>query len=79
MRYSTGYPVTPHDVNPSVRANDVTDGLYVGGAGTGTLRVTMSDDKLLNLVGVTVGYHPLAVKMVWSTGTGVTDVVALKY
>lgn len=79
MRYSVAYAVTPHDSNPSIRAGDVTDGLYVGGAGTGALRVTMGDDKVVDLAGVTAGYHPLAVKKVWTTGTGVTGIVALKY
>ncbi len=78
MRYSTGYPITPSD-SADIRANGVSDGLYVGTAGTGTLSVIMGDGKQLDLVGVTVGYHPLAVKRVRTTGTGVSNVLALKF
>lgn len=78
MRYSTGYPVTPSD-SADIRASDVSDGLYVGTAGDGTLSVIMSDGKTLALVGVTAGYHPLAVKRVNNTGTGCSNIRALKF
>lgn len=79
MRYSTAYAVTPHDTNVSIRASDVTDALWIGGAGTGALRVTMSDDKVVDFAGVPVGFFFVAVKKVHGTGTGVTGIVALKY
>jgi hypothetical protein len=78
MRYSTGYAVTPSD-SVDIRANDRSDALYVGTVGTGTLSVLMEDGKQLDLVGITVGYHPLAVKRVRVTGTGVSNILALKF
>jgi hypothetical protein len=79
MRYSTAYAVTPHDSNPSIRVGDVTDALWIGGAGTGALRVTMSDDKVVDFAGVPVGRFEIAVKKVHASGTGVTAIVAMKY
>lgn len=78
MRYSLGYNVTPSDT-VDIRPGDVSDGLYVGTPGDGTLSVVMSDGKPLALVGVTAGYHPLAVKRVNLTGTGASNIRALKY
>lgn len=77
-RYRSGYPVTAHDTNLSIRAGDCTDALYIGGAGGGGLHVTMEDGQELTLAGVTAGYHRLAVKKVWATGTTVTGIAALK-
>jgi len=78
MRYSTGYPVTLSDT-ADIRAGDVSDGLHIGTPGDGTLSVIMSDGKQLDLVGITAGYHPLAVKRVRTTGTGCSNVRALKF
>lgn len=76
-RYSSGYAVTPSDT-VDIRPGDVSDALYVGGAGDGLLSVIMEDGKQLDLVGVTVGYHRLAVRRVRDTNTGVLNIVALK-
>ncbi len=76
MRYSVAYAVTPHDTDPSIRVNDVTDGLYIGTGGT--LRVTMSDGKVVNFAAVAAGVLPLAVTKVHASGTSATGIVALK-
>ncbi len=71
-----GLEVTPND------SADLTGGpyrsLYVGGAGDGTLKVTMRSGTVLTFTGIGVGYHPLSVSRVWLTGTGVTGIRALK-
>lgn len=64
--------VTPHDTN----AIETTRSLYVGG--TGNLNVVMDGDTAATLfVGAPVGYHPLQVIQVLSTGTTATSIVAL--
>lgn len=56
---------------------EVTRGLYVGG--TGNLTVMMQEDSALVLFSnVPVGYHPLQVRQVQSTGTTATLIVALR-
>lgn len=55
--------------------------LWIGGAGSGNLKVTMVNGDVVTLAGVTAsGIHPLrlAVLRVWSTGTDVTGIVGLK-
>ena len=65
--------VTPHDTNEL--ANPGT--LYIGGAGSNALKVTTVDGQVVAFAGVTVGFFPLRVKIVWSTGTDVTNIVVL--
>jgi hypothetical protein len=79
MSYRSAYAVTPHDTNPSIRSGDVTDALYIGGAGSGALTVVMSDGKTVAFAGVPVGILPIAVSKVLATGTNVTNIVALKF
>lgn len=78
MSYQTAYPVTPSDT-ADVRAGDLADALFVGGAGSGALKVMMSDGQDCAFAGVGVGILPIKVKRVYSTGTNVTNIVALKF
>lgn len=74
--------VTPSDSTQLQR----TRGLYVGTAG-GDLSVVMAlttdgeagsaSGSTVTIPNAPVGYHPLQVIMVLSTGTGVTNIVAL--
>lgn len=69
-----GFAVTPND------STDLTyiARLYVGG--TGNLRVTlrdMTEGTYVTLNSVAVGYQPLLVKRVWSTGTTATNIIGL--
>ena len=65
--------VTPHDSNDL--AQDVT--LYIGGAGSNALKVTTAGGQDIAFAGVTVGWFPLRVRRVWSTGTDVTAIIAV--
>lgn len=65
--------VTPHDSNNL--ANEGT--LWIGGVGSGNLKVTTVGNQDVAFVGVPVGLFPLRVKRVWSTGTDVTSIVLL--
>jgi hypothetical protein len=77
MRYSTGYAVTPSDT-VDIRAGDVSDGLYVGGAGN--IAALMSDGKSCDFAAVPAGtVLPVAVKRVLATGTTATNIRALKF
>ena len=69
-----GQAVTPSD---TVDLTAVSTWLWIGGAGSGGLTVTMATGTKLTLAGVTVGLLPIRVSRVWSTGTSVTSIVAL--
>ena len=73
QHHSRAAVVTPHDSNNL--AQDVT--LYIGGAGSNALKVTTAAGQDVAFAGVTVGWFPLRVKRVWSTGTDVTNIVAV--
>ncbi len=63
--------VTPHD-----STNLAQEGiLYIGGAGSAALKVTTALGQDVAFAGVTVGWFPIRVKRVWSTGTDVTNIV----
>ena len=66
-----GVAVTPSDSTILT----TTKMLYVGGAGA--LAVTFADGSALTLAAVPVGFHPLQVTQVKSTGTVATNIVAL--
>jgi hypothetical protein len=51
-------------------------GLYVGT--TGNLKVTMRDGGDQTFMNAPVGYHPIAVRRVWATGTTASNIVGLK-
>jgi hypothetical protein len=69
-----GVAVTPSD---TVDLSTVSTYLWIGGAGSGGLVVTMVNGTKLTFAGVGVGMLPLRVSRVWSTGTTVTAIVAL--
>ena len=53
----------------------VTRGLYVGGAGNVTVRMT--DGANVLFTALAAGFHPIQCDMVLSTGTAATGIVAL--
>lgn len=66
-----GAAVTPSDTTQL----EVTRGLYIGGAGN--LVVTMADGNNVTFANHPVGYAPIQVTKVLSTGTTATSIVAL--
>jgi hypothetical protein len=65
--------VTPHDSN---ELSYVTRAIFVGGAGA--LKVTTSDGDTVTFTGVTAGtVLPIRAKVVFSTGTTATNIVAM--
>ncbi len=72
MALNYAVSVTPHDSNNLVNGGI----LYIGGVGSGNLKVTTKSGKTVAFVGVTVGWFgSLEVERVWSTGTDVTNIV----
>lgn len=78
MSYRTAYAVTKSDTD-DIRASDLSDALWIGTPGDGTLSVIMSDGTTVAFAGVPAGLLPIAVKRVRSTGTGATNILALKH
>lgn len=64
--------VTPDDANDIAYASRC---LFVGNAGN--LKATMLDGNTVTFVNLPVGFHPLAVTRVWSTGTTANNIIAL--
>jgi hypothetical protein len=77
MRYRQVVAVTPSDT-ANIRGDEVFDALRIGTAGDGTLRITDENGITQNFAAVTVGIFPVTCKRVHSTGTGVSNVHALK-
>jgi hypothetical protein len=77
MRYTQAIPVTKSDT-VDIAPGFVSDALWIGTPGAGTLTVVMEDGKTASFVGVPVGTIELAVRRVLSTGTAVADIQALK-
>ena len=75
--YETGFSnliaVTPSDTNEIAVYSTY---LWVGTAGNGTLKVTTVDGYVVAFAGITAGWHPIRAKLVWSTGTGASTIVA---
>ena len=72
--YDGGAAVTKSDtVNDGPWAS-----LWIGGAGSGNLKVTMLNGDVVAFAGVPVGFFWISVLRVWSTGTDVTGIVGLK-
>jgi hypothetical protein len=70
---TVGEAVTPHDTN---ELTNVSRGLWVGGAGN--VAVVTSGGSTLTFVGVAAGTMlPIRVKIVKSTGTTATSIVAV--
>ncbi len=78
MSYRTAYAVTKSD-SADIRTGDVADALWIGTPGDGTLSVIMSDDTTVSFAGVPAGLLAISVKRVRSTGTGATNILALKH
>jgi hypothetical protein len=56
----------------------VTRGLYIGTEGDGTLKVTMASGSIITFAGIKAGaVYPFRVKKVFSTGTGVSNIVGI--
>lgn len=65
--------VTPHDTN---ELDTYSRGLFVGGAGA--LKVTTEGGSVVTFTGVVAGtVLPVRAKIVWSTGTTATNIVAM--
>ena len=74
--YTDAVAITPSD---SADLTDSVSALYIGGSGTGALRVDTLSGTTVNFAGLTAGtVLELAVKKVHSTGTGVTAIIGLK-
>lgn len=73
LQASAGFAVTPHDTNDlSVKGVS----LYIGG--TGNVKVVLSGDKSeVTFNSVAVGFFPVMVDRVFSTGTTATNIVAV--
>lgn len=68
-----GAAVTPHDTNELAF---VTRGIIVGVAGN--VKVTLASGDVVTLPGLAAGViHPVRAKVIWSTGTTATTIVAL--
>tara|TARA_R110002074_G_scaffold40332_5_gene107756 strand:+ start:419 stop:673 length:255 start_codon:yes stop_codon:yes gene_type:complete len=63
--------VTPSD---GVDLTDVGAAIYVGV--TGDLKVTMADGVAVVFKNIPVGFHPILVNRVWSTGTTASEILA---
>lgn len=72
--YSAAAAVTPHNSN---ELGTYARALWIGGAGGGALKVTTVDGSVIAFAGVPVGWFPIQAKIVWATGTDVTDIVAV--
>jgi hypothetical protein len=64
--------LTPHDTNLLKRTSSM---LYVGVAGD--LKVTTANGDEVIFENCPVGFHSIRAKIVWSTGTAATDIIAL--
>jgi hypothetical protein len=70
-----GHAVTTSD---TVDLSTLSTGLWIGGAGSGNLTVTMANGSKLAFAGIAAGtLLPIRVSRVWATGTDVTNIVAL--
>jgi hypothetical protein len=78
MSYRQALPVTKSD-SADIAPGFVSDALWIGTPGTGTLSVIMEDGKQADFAGVPVGKIDLAVRRVLNTGTNATNIVALKH
>ncbi len=76
MAFKSAVVAVHHDTNNQVGVG--TKAIHIGTAGTGTLKVTMADGTDVAFAGITAGtYLPISIKRVWSTGTGVSNVVLM--
>lgn len=73
--YTGAVSITPSD---SADLTDPVSALWIGGAGSGALKVDTVGGDTITLTGVPAGLLELAVKKVYSTGTNVTAIIGLK-
>lgn len=74
--YHGGVAVTPNDTTDLSRSP--TRGLFIGGAGSGALKVDLADGSTVSFASLLANtLLPIAVTRVYATGTNVTGVVAL--
>ena len=66
-------------VTPSNTGDHPYMALWIGGAGSGGLKVDTASGDTLTFAGVPVGFFPVAVTRVYSTGTDVTNIVGLNW
>lgn len=80
--YSFARAVTTSDSANLTDANSnpyVASALYIGGSGSGNLKVVTEDGETVTFTGLTAPYLlPIRVTKVFATGTDVTGIVALK-
>jgi len=67
----TAETVTPSDATD---LSAVSRAIYVGGQGD--LRVTLANGDDVTFRSAPVGWHPIRVQRVWTTGTSATDIVS---
>jgi len=85
-KYSTFHDASAQDppseaaeitTSDSVDLASVTTALWIGGAGSGNLKVTMAGGQAVTLKGVAAGtWLWIRVSRIWKTGTDVTEIVA---
>lgn len=74
-QYPHAKPVTPSD---TVDLPTMARALWIGGAGSGNLKVdTAGGETAVSLSSVGTGLLPISVTRVYSTGTDVTNIVAI--
>lgn len=74
--YTGAVSITPSD---SDNLADPISALYIGGAGSGALKVDMVNGDTVTFAGLTANtILPIAVKKVYATGTNVTSIIGLK-
>lgn len=81
--YGAAVDVTPSDSAGLVDSNSnsfVSNALYIGGSGSGGLKVDMAEGPTgITFAGLTAPFLlPIRVTKVYATGTNVTNIVALK-
>lgn len=75
VRTTGALAVTPSD---SANLSKNAEKLWIGTAGLGGLKVTMRDGSVITFAGVPAGlFEAGIIKRVWSTGTTVSDIIAL--
>jgi len=72
--HPNGAAVTPSD---TVNLPKPCKRLWIGGAGTGALKVDTLGGDTLTFAGVPIGWFDVQATRVYSTGTGVTNIVAV--
>lgn len=78
MTYRQALAVTKSD-STDIGPGFVSDALWIGTNGTGTLSVIMEDGKQADFVGVPAGKIDLRVRRVLNAGTNATNILALKF